>query len=90
MTWDFTTADVSRLSHVIVASRYEGATVKNLPEKVPVVRIRNFPYAYKFKPEPGRVSTPSKKSTNSFKAAAYKIQDILGRKPTGFTGLTAL
>ena len=86
VTWDFTTADVSRLSYVVVASRKESVTLKNLPEQIPVARIRNFPYAYKFIPDPGRVSTPSKKRTNSFKAVAYKIQDILGRKPTGFTG----
>ncbi len=79
--WKIKNASTSNLETVIVSSYDKESAVEGLSDETDVIYYKNIPSVYRI--EPKRSSSEGK---NNFKNLVYIIQDLIGYKPSGFSG----
>lgn len=82
IVWNLILSQETNLHTIVLSSYGPRSTIKNLPENVRVLHYGRLPYVYKLISK----SSSSSNNKNTFKNLAYEIQELVGKKPTGFSG----
>jgi hypothetical protein len=82
IVWKINTSRKTNLHAIVLSSYGPRSTIENVPDNVKVLHYDKLPYVYDLISS----SSSSSNSRNTFKNLAYKSQDLIGKKPSGFSG----